>query len=177
MVLGFDSFFSRATLPIPPCLGGIGMRSIAVSIPASSGNTSNVRATPGGRRLAAGAGRMQRPSPGGSGRRSGRSGPWLAPVYVIAAPISALVVPRSRDRLPERPGAGASAPMSHLPNRAGQAPCRKSGWLPTCGRGGRGNRNCGQAWRCRRLPGSRCYWRPSPRCRISLMACRVNSRR
>jgi hypothetical protein len=36
MVLDFAPFFSRVTLPTPPCLGGIGMRSIAVSIPSSA---------------------------------------------------------------------------------------------------------------------------------------------
>jgi hypothetical protein len=38
------------------------------------------------------------------GRRSGRSRPWLAPTYVFAAPIAALVVSRGPDRLLWQPG-------------------------------------------------------------------------
>jgi hypothetical protein len=36
MVLGFNPFFSRAIPPTPPSLGGMVMRSIAVSIPSSA---------------------------------------------------------------------------------------------------------------------------------------------
>ena len=70
------------------------------------------------RRLAACVGDTQRPSPGGSGRRSGTSGPWLAPAYVFAASIAALVVPRGRDRGPSGLGTYRKAKSLFRPGPA-----------------------------------------------------------